>query len=37
LLARFPQIALDDAATLQYRTSTLTRALKSLRVQLIPR
>ncbi|MGE2816091.1 cytochrome P450 family protein [Mycobacterium heidelbergense] len=37
LLARFARITLDDTATLQYRISTLTRALKSLPVQLIPR
>ena len=28
MLARFGRIALDDAATVQYRTSTLTRALE---------
>ena len=37
MLARFGRIALDDAATVQYRTSTLTRALKSLPVRLCPR
>jgi cytochrome P450 len=37
LLGRFVGITLDDAATVQYRTSTLTRALKSLPVQLHPR
>jgi cytochrome P450 len=37
LLARFRCIRLDDAATVQYRTSTLTRALKSLPVRLRPR
>jgi cytochrome P450 len=34
LLVRFGRIRLEDAATVQYRTSTLTRALKALPVRL---
>jgi cytochrome P450 len=34
LLVRFGRIRLDDTATVQYRTSTLTRALKALPVWL---
>jgi cytochrome P450 len=37
MLARFCRITLDDAATVLYRTSTLTRALRSLPVQLCPK
>jgi cytochrome P450 len=37
MLARFCRITLDDAATVLYRTSTLTRALRSLPVQLRPK
>ena len=37
MLARFRRITLDDAAIVQYRTSTLTRALTSLPVRLCPR
>jgi cytochrome P450 len=37
MLTRFCRITLDDAATVLYRTSTLTRALRSLPVQLCPK
>ena len=34
LLARFDRITLDDSTTLEYRSSTLMRGLKSLPVRL---